>query len=236
MGKFRTTVTTRRCPTGKWFASFIVECIPPPVPLRDGPVAGIDIGLESFATLSNGERIENPRFFREEGKDLAKAQRRLSKLRERKGSPEWHKSLKVIRRIHERITNKRTDFIHQTSRRIINRFGIIAFEDLDVKGMVHNHRLAKSIQDASWSMFVRATASKAECAGSKVVLVNPKYTTQICSRCGLLVPKTLSERVHRCGCGLSIDRDLNASINILRLGLQSLGIQSVEAHSLWAWE
>jgi len=226
-------VAMRRYPTGKWFASFVVECKPVAVQPKDA-VVGIDVGLESFATLSTGEKIDNPRFYREEESNLAKAQCRLSKLKDKKGTVEWFKSLKVVRHIHERMSNKRADFIHKASRSVVNRFGVIAFEDLNVKGMQQNNNkgLAKSIADASWGMFINATMNKAEEAGSKVVLINPKLTSQVCSRCGLVTPKKLSERIHRCGCGLEMDRDLNASINILRLGLQSLGLTAVEAQPL----
>jgi putative transposase len=138
----------------------------------------------------------------------------------------------VVQRIHERVGSKRSNFIQQESRKLVNRFGVIAFEDLNVRGMVQNGNLAKSIGDAAWGMFVNATRNKAEEAGSKVVLVNPNGTSQTCSRCGSTVKKNLSERMHRCECGLVIDRDLNAAINILRLGLQSLGLNTVEAHPL----
>ncbi len=101
--------------------------------------------------------------------------------------------------------------------------GVIVFEDLDIKNMLKNHSLAKSISDVAWNMLAKSTESKAAYAGSKVVLVDPKKTSQMCSRCGLMVKKDLSERVHSCSeCGLSMDRDLNAAINILRLGMQSL--------------
>ncbi|MCJ7445511.1 MAG: RNA-guided endonuclease TnpB family protein, partial [Methanotrichaceae archaeon] len=125
-------------------------------------------------------------------------------------------------RIHERIANRRTDFVNQMGRQLVNRFGVIAFEDLNIKDMVHNHTLAKSIFDVAWRMLIKSTESKAAYAGSKVVLVDPKYTSQLCSRCGLIVKKDLSERVHNCPeCGLAMDRDLNAAINILRLGFLS---------------
>ena len=225
-------ITIRRASTGKIFVSIIAEVENKPLSFKDGAVVGVDVGLEAFATLSNGKKIENPRFFRNEEHELAKAQRRLSL--QKKGSIVWHKRLKVVQRVHERIANKRSNFIHQESRKIVNRFGVIAFEDLNVKGMQqnNNHGLAKSIADASWSMFINAIRNKAEEAGSKVVLVNPKFTSQVCSRCGLVTPKELSERIHRCECGLEINRDLNASINILRLGLQSLGLTAVEAYPL----
>jgi putative transposase len=230
-GKIR-RITVRRTSTGKMFASIIAEVPSNPLPFKDGSVVGLDVGLESFATLSNGEKILNPRFFRAEEQELAKAQRKLSA--EKRGSIEWRKRLKVVQRVHERIANKRSNFIHQESRKLVNRFGVVAFEDLNIKGMQqnNNHGLAKSIADASWGMFVNAARNKAEEAGSKVVLINPKFTSQACSRCGLIVKKDLSERTHLCECGLVMDRDLNAAINILRLGLQSLSQTGIEAHAI----
>ena len=215
-------LTVRRSSTGKWFACFSVEIDDPPKPpWKDGSMVGIDVGLESFATLSNGEKIDNPRFFRSEEKALAKAQKRLSKCE--KGSPERRKALKVVQRIHERIANRRYNFAHQVSHNLVERFGLIAFEDLSIANMLKNHCLAKSISDAAWRMLVITTSYKAESAGSIVVLVDPRNTSQLCSRCGLKVPKSLSDRVHECPqCGLVMDRDENAAINILRLGLQSL--------------
>lgn len=215
-------LTIRRTSTGKWFACFSVEIDDPPKPpWKDGSMVGIDVGLESFATLSNGEKIDNPRFFRSEEKALAKAQKRLSKCE--KGTPERRKALKVVQRIHERIANMRYDFAHQISNQLVSKYGLIAFEDLSITNMLKNHNLAKSISDAAWRMLVTITSYKAESAGSKVVLVDPRNTSQLCSRCGLKVNKSLSDRVHECPqCGLVMDRDENAAINILRLGLQSL--------------
>jgi putative transposase len=215
-------LTIRRTSTGKWFACFSVEIDDPPKPpWKDGSMVGIDVGLGSFATLSNGEKIDNPRFFRSEEKALAKAQRRLSKCE--KGTPARMEALKVVQRIHERIANKRYYFAHQVSHDLIGRFGLIAFEDLSITKMLKNHCLAKSISDAAWRMLVTITSYKAESAGSIVVLVDPRNTSQLCSRCGLKVTKLLSDRVHECPeCGLVMDRDENAAINILRLGLQSL--------------
>jgi putative transposase len=215
-------LTVRRSSTGKWFACFSVEIDDPPKPpWKDGLMAGIDVGLESFATLSNGEKIDNPRFFRSEEKALAKAQRRLSKYE--MGTFERRKALKVVQRTHERIANRRYNFAHQVSHNLAERFGLIAFEDLSITNMLKNHCLAKSISDAAWRMLVITTSYKAESAGSMVVLVDPRNTSQLCSRCGLKVTKSLSDRVHGCPqCGLVMDRDENAAINILRLGLQSL--------------
>jgi putative transposase len=222
-------LTVRRSATGKWYACFSVdlEDLPKP-PWKDGSLVGVDVGLESFATLSNGEKIANPRFFREEEHELARVQRKLSKAP--KGTPERKKALKVVERVHERIANKRYEFAHRISNQLVNRYGLIAFEDLNIKGMMQNHNLAKSIGDVAWNMLVTLTSYKAESAGSMVVLVDPRNTSKMCSRCGILVEKTLSDRVHNCPqCGLSMDRDWNAAINILRLGLQSVGIKSVEA-------
>ncbi|MDD1759735.1 MAG: transposase, partial [Methanothrix sp.] len=222
-------LTVRRAATGKWYACFSVEVeVLPKPPWKDGSLVGVDVGLESFATLSNGEKIANPRFFREEENELARVQRKLSKAP--KGTPERKKALKAIERVHERIANKRYEFAHQISSQFVNRYGLIAFEDLNIKGMTENHCLAKSIHDVAWNMLVTLTSYKAASAGSMVVLVDPRNTSKMCSRCGILVEKSLSNRIHNCPqCGLSMDRDWNAAINILRLGLQSVGIQSVEA-------
>ena len=122
------------------------------------------------------------------------------------------------------------NFIHQQSRWLVNRFGVICFEALKITNLLKNHRLAKSIAEVAWGKYVQSTQSKAEWAGSKVPLVDPMNTSQMCSKCGLLVKKGLSMRTHRCPhCGLVMDRDQNAAINILRLGLQSLAVQSLEA-------
>jgi putative transposase len=126
-------------------------------------------------------------------------------------------------RVHERIGNKRYYFVHQLSRKLVDDYGFIAFEDLDVKGMVRNRCVSKSISDATWNMLITATGYKAASAGTTVVLVNPANTSKLCSRCGMLVDKELKDRVHECPvCGLVIDRDQNAAVNILRPGLQSV--------------
>lgn len=141
--------------------------------------------------------------------------------------------MKVVQRVHERIANKRYEFAHKVSHDLVNQFGLVAFEDLNIKGMLQNHNLAKSISDVAWNMLVNITSYKAASASSMVVLVDPRKTSKMCSRCGILVEKSLSDRIHKCPqCGLSMDRDQNAAINILRLGLQSVGIQTVEAPCL----
>jgi putative transposase len=227
-GKLK-TLTIRRSSTSKWYASFSLECEPERLPEISTPV-GIDVGLKTFATLSTAEEIANPRFFRKEEKSLAKVQRKHSKLA--KGTIERRKHRKVIARVHERIAFKRDDFTHQESRQIVDRFGVICVEDLHVSRMTHNHCLAKSIHDASWSEFFSKLSCKAEEAGRKYMAVAPAYTSQDCSRCHHRQYMPLSERVYHCPCCLlSIDRDLNAAINICGLGLQALGL-SVEAPGL----
>jgi IS605 OrfB family transposase len=184
---------------------------------------GIDVGLISFATLSDGTEIDNPRFFGAGEKELAKVQRKLSAAP--KGTPERRKRRKVVARVHERIANRRSDFAHQVSRQLVLAFGLIVFEKLNVLGMVKNGRLSKSIADAAWSQLISCTTSKAACAGRRVILVDPRGTSLRCSRCGEVVKKTLAERTHHCHlCGLRLDRDHNAALNILRLGLQSVGL------------
>ena len=213
----------------KWYACFTCEV--KPKPLKESKKAvGIDVGLETFATLSNGKKIENPRFFKTDQKTLAKVQRKLSKLE--KGTLGRKKTKKVIARIHERITNRRNDFCHQTARKVVNRFGIICIEDLSINKMRENNfrSINRSIGDVAWGQFAQYLSYKAENAGRQVIKVNPAYTSQDCSRCGYRQVKKLSDRIHNCpNCGLILDRDLNASINILRLGLQSLGVKSIEA-------
>jgi len=192
------------------------------------------VGLKSFITLSSGDQVDNPRFFIHEEKALAKAQRKLSKAP--KGTSARKNALKVVHRVHERITNKRDDFVQKLSLSIIKSYDLIVFEDLNIRGMVKNHCLAKHIADASWNKLITATTYKAEWAGKRVELVNPNNTSQICSGCGQIVHKDLSERTHSCpSCGLTLDRDHNAALNILRLGLQSVR-QSVRCPRIYSGE
>lgn len=215
------TCTIRR-QAGKWYACISVEYEPKPL-RKSNKAVGIDVGLENFATLSTKEKIANPRFFKTDEKALAKAQRKLSKQSE--STPERQKAKKVVVRIHERISNRRHNFIHQESRKIVNHFGIICIEKLNVKNMMKNHFLAKSIADVAWNQFAQVLASKAEEAGRRFIAIDPRDTSRICSQCGTMVKKKLSTRWHKCPvCGLHLHRDINASRNILRLGIQSPGI------------
>jgi putative transposase len=217
-GKIK-TLTIHKSSTGKWYASF--SCEVGPLRLPDTPAqVGIDVGLLTFATLSTGEEIANPRFIRSEEKALAKVQRKHSKRA--LGTPERRKHRQVVARVYERIAWCRENFTHQHSRSIVNRFGVICVEDLTVNRMMHNHCLAKSIADASWSAFFAHLDSRAEEAGRILVKVNPAYTSQTCSTCGHRQPMPLAERIFACPCcHAHLDRDLNAAKNILGLGLQA---------------
>lgn len=219
------TCTIRRTSTGKWFACFSCE-LPDPQAAVGTPVAsvGIDLGISSFATLSNGIKIDNPKVFKTYAKRLAKASRRREL--KPKGSPERNKARLIESKIHEKMANARKDFAHKTSRLLVNHYDFVALEKLDTKEMLGSgtRTLSRCIADAAWSQFVNFTQYKAASAGIRVVLVDPKNTTKECSRCGVLIPKDLSERVHRCTCGLVMGRDENAAVNILRRGLASLGI------------
>jgi putative transposase len=180
------------------------------------------VGLNSFAVTSDGQKIANQRFFRKEEKTLAKAQRKWDAVKKRpKTDAVKEKRRKVIARVHERIRNKRHNFAHQESRKMVNRYGFIAVEKLKVQKMQKNRRLSKSIADAAWSLFRHCLEYKAEEAGIGFKAVKPEYTSQDCSACGHREKKKLSDRVHHCKkCGYTADRDLNAAINILTLGLQ----------------
>ena len=194
-----------------------------PLPVSTEMV-GIDLGLTTFATLSNGETIERQRWMKRDAKDIARLQRKKERLP--KGSPERKKAIHALQHAYQRQTNRRGNFAHQESRKLVNRYGLIVFEDLDIDEMQANGNrvVNKGIADVAWAKFVQYTAYKAECAGRGFLLVDPKDTTQACSRCGEIVPKDLSVRVHDCPhCGLKMSRDLNAALNILGRGLASLG-------------
>jgi len=220
------TLTVKR-DGDKWYVSFSVECVPRRLHPSTETI-GVDVGLETFARLSDNTPIENPRFFRTEESELARAQRKLDAAP--KGTPERRKRKRIVKRVHARIANRRKNFAHQEARKLVNRFGKICVEDLKVKRMVKNHCLAKSLSDAAWSLFFGLLCVKAAEAGREVIKVNPAYTSQDCAMCGHRVKKELSDRWHDCEvCGFSTHRDHNAALNILRLGLQSGRHQSEEA-------
>ena len=216
------TCTLRSTPSGGWTVSLSCEIEVESKPAKEEAI-GIDLGIEHFATLSNGKEIANPRFFQNAEKDLGKAQRKLAKLD--KGTPERRKQGKVVAKIHERIRNQRKDFCHKESKKIVEQYQYICVEDLNVKRMVEGSYLAKSITDVSWNQFLQFLTYKAVEAGRKLGLVNPAYTTQDCYQCGHRKEKSLNERMHNCiNCGYMASRDFNAAQNILALGLDGLGV------------
>lgn len=201
---------------GTWYASFQLE-LPDPEPDHIiGPAVGMDMGLASFVTLSTGEHIDNPRWLRASEEKLAVLQRRRS--RGKRGSRQYRERTRQIRRLHEHIANQRCDFHHKVSTELVRRFGLIAVEDLNDNGLCRSH-VSKSMSDAGWGYFLAMLSYKAENAGRTVVKVNPNNTSQVCSGCGSCVPKTLSDRLHSCPhCGLVLDRDHNAALEILARG------------------
>jgi putative transposase len=187
------------------------------------PAIGIDMGLEIFAALSTGEMIENPRWFRMAEDRLAVLQRRRARCA--KSSRKYRELSGQIRKLHERVANLRRDFQHKRSADIAQRFGMIAVEDLNVKGLARSH-VAKSIGDAGWGKFLNMLSYKAERAGGQFVAVNPNGTSQYCSGCGSRVEKSLSVRVHACPqCGLVLNRDVNAARNVLTRAGQALAVK-----------
>jgi len=220
-GKIK-TLTIKRDSTDKWFSCFSCEVETIKLPIVDKFI-GIDVGLINFATFSNGESIPNPRFFKQDEDKLTKYQSKFSKAK--KGSFKRKKLKKIVAKIHSKIVNKRTDFAHKLSRRIINENQIIVFEKLDIKNMQQGtfKGIRKSISNVAWNQFMNFTTYKAEYAGRSVKFINPRNTSKMCSRCGQIVDKDLSVRIHSCPhCNLVMDRDHNAAINILRLGMESL--------------
>lgn len=214
------TLTIKRDKVGDWFAIFAVAL--PDVPLKEPTSAiGIDVGLEKLATLSTGEIVEPPKFLRKSEHKLKKYQRRVS--RKVKGSNNRKKAIRRLAKVHRQIERQRDDFLHKVSHDLVKKADLIVFENLNINNMVKNRHLAKSILDASWGKLMRMTAYKESQSGGAVVYVDPYGTSQICSRCGATTRISLSERTHSCSnCEFSIDRDLNASLNILkRVGTDS---------------
>src|SRR6185437_9078931 len=213
------TVTISREADG-WYA--ILSCADVPTqPLAPmGQETGIDLGLESFATLSDGTMIHNPRCYRRAERRLKTAQRKVS--RRKKGSHRRRKAVKLLAKAHLKVKRQRTDFQHKAALALVREYDAMYHEDLQVANLLKNHHLAKSIADAGWSQFLNILAAKAAYAGRRVVAVPPAYTSQTCSGCGAVVKKGLSVRWHACpDCGTSLHRDHNAAKNIERLG-QSL--------------
>jgi putative transposase len=207
----------------QWFIVLTCEQEQFFAPQSQNPTIGVDVGISTLAVLSDGTEIQNPRHTLKSQYKLRKAQRRLS--RRQKGSNNRNKQRISVSKVHRNIRRQRDDYLHKLSDQLVKKYGCIIFEDLNISGMLKNHELAKHISDCSWNKLIQYTQYKAESAGVEVRLVNPRNTSQICSNCGKIVPKELKDRVHRCPhCGLVINRDFNASINICTAG--SAGINA----------
>ena len=219
------TVTIKR-EAGRWFACFSVECNTHPLPESDR-ATGIDVGLNSFAVLADGTEIQNPRHYRNAEARLRRCQRKVA--RRKKGGNRRRKAVRLLQRAHVHVGNQRRDFQHKESRKLVNAYGLIAVEDLNVKGLAGG-MLAKSVHDAGWSMFVAMLLYKAASAGREVIQVDPRGTSQTCL-CGQRVPKTLADRWHDCpACGLSASRDHVSARVILsraRCGLSGANVEDV---------
>ncbi|MFH1565890.1 MAG: RNA-guided endonuclease TnpB family protein [bacterium] len=200
-----------------WYLQIIDEVVEIK-PKRVKNAVGIDFGLKHFVVDTDGNKIKPPKYFRKTEKKLAIQQRLLSK--KKKGGKNRNKARQIVARTHEKIANQRKDFLHKLSYKYASSYDLVCIEDLNIKGMGRNKHLAKSISDASWGIFANMASYKLKMLGGHLVKVNPRFTTQKCSECGELIQKSLSVRTHICtSCGYVVDRDENASRNILFLGL-----------------
>ncbi len=211
-GKIK-TLTIKQNKARQWFAIFACELPEVNVTHPSKEKVGIDVGIERLATLSTGEKIDNPRWLVKSEKKLQLLHRRLS--RKKKGSANRRKARFKLSKQYLKVSNQRDDFLHKISHNLVKRFSLIAVENLNIKGMVKNHHLAKHINDASWSKLIHNLEYKAVTSGSKLVKVNPRNTSKTCNSCGEVMDMPLSKRMFKCSCGYVCDRDLNASLNIL---------------------
>ena len=208
------SATVTKTKSGRYFVSIQTETEIDDS-IYEGPHVGVDMGLNHFVTLSTGEKIDNPRHLRRSEKRLARSQHKLS--RKVKGSANRQKQRVKVARVHEKVSDQRRDFHHKLSRRLVNEFGVITFETLHIKGMVKNHKLAKSISDAGWGQFIGFTEYKGAWYGAHIEKIDRFYaSSKICSECGVKNQGlTLSDRTWACEvCGSIHDRDVNAAINI----------------------
>lgn len=207
---------------GVWYASFNCDAKPEYLP-STGAEAGIDLGIACLLTTSDGEHIENPTWYRSEQVRLSILQRRVA--RRKLGGANRKKAAQAAARQHEHVANRRRDFLKKLVSNLISRYDRIAVEDLQIPNMVRNPLLAKSILDAGWGYFREHLSFKAAWAGKMVVAVAPAYTSKTCSSCGAVFEiLPLAQRWVRCDCGLSMDRDENASRNVLALGRSAWGV------------
>jgi putative transposase len=208
---------------GVWYACFACAVEPQGLPSTGKPI-GIDVGVSALLTTSDGEKIDNPRWYRTEQRYLRVLQRSVA--RKVTGSANRRRAVGKLARQAEHIANRRKDFLNKIVCRLVKDNDLIAIEDLRVAKMVRNHSLSKSILDAGWGYFRRQLEGKAEYAGRLVAAVDPAHTSKDCSNCGCVFQDfSLSTRWVECGCGLSLDRDHNAALNILgRAGRARSGI------------
>ena len=199
---------------GRWYACFVCEVADkPPLP-KTGQAIGIDLGISALLTTSDGDKVENPRFYRAAQKKLRVAQRALA--RKKSSGKNRRKALLQVQRQHEHVQNQRRDFAHKLSYRLVQNYDLIACEDLRIRNMVRNLHLSKSILDAGWGLFKQLLTNKAVDAGREVVFVDPAYTSSRCINCNRPFPDfDLSVRWVECACGLALDRDHHAAISIL---------------------
>lgn len=217
-GKVLAVSVRREC--DRWSVCFQCDLGTAPEKAEVKTAVGIDVGLSSLATLSTGEKIENPRFYRKAQAVLRRRQQELA--RKKKGSASRRRAAGLVHKAHAHIKNQRLDHARKVACDLVSRFDLIAYENLNVNGMAGG-RLAKSVNDAGWSILTNAIDCKAEWAGKHSVGSDPRGTTIDCSSCGEAVPKELSERTHRCPrCGLVLCRDHNAALNILARGRRAV--------------
>jgi len=207
----------------RWAASVVCDIGPAPEKVAVTHPVGIDVGLTTLATLSDGTEIQNPRWTRQHEDRIAAANRALAT--KTRGSHNRLKAREALRRVHQRAANARLNYIHHVSKWLVANYDLIAHEDLKIQQMAKGN-FAKSIMDAAWGLLIWCITYKAESAGRWVVPVNPRGTSQKCSGCGATVRKELSERVHSCSCGLTLGRDANASRNVLALGISAVGVSA----------
>lgn len=211
-------VIVKRKPSG-WYACFQIELPEPEPEPHQGPAVGVDVGIHHALALSDGMVVDSLRSLEASLRKLRVLQRSVA--RKKRGSNRRQKAVKQVARQHEQIANQRRDFWHKVTRWLVDRYGLIAVENLPLAFMTRNEKLAKAAHDVGLGIFREVLDYKAMEAGAQIVEVNPKFTSQMCSGCGEIVEKDLSVRVHRCEeCGLEIDRDVNAARNILALALE----------------
>lgn len=212
--------TVSKVPSGKYYISILVHCENIQLPKTDKKV-GVDLGIKEFAITSDGEFFRNPKHLKKSEKRLAKLQKDIS--RKQKGSNNRRKARIKVSKLHEKITNQRKDMLHKVSTQLINENQVIVIEDLKVSNMIKNHKLAKSIADVSFAEFRRMLAYKAEWYGREIIIAPSNYaSSQLCSNCGNKSSQTkdLSCRTYICPvCGMIMDRDINASKNLLKLAM-----------------